>query len=247
MTRRGVALLMAALFMAAFSARAGLIAASTRVIFKESETQQSLMLVNTNNWPVMVQTWVDHGDVDDASPGRIKTPFVSIPPLFSLEPQAMQGLRLLYNQQALPEDRESVFWLNLYEIPPKSATPEPNSQSVILTMNTQMKIFWRPKNLGEPKDISKKISFSRVSHSEKIDIVCRNASPWYVSFANMSLQAGNQTYAIEQQPDMMVSPYGEKQYTVVVKTPPPAMVPLHIKANLIDDQGQIHESEFPLR
>ncbi|WLI76565.1 molecular chaperone [Kosakonia sp. H02] len=247
MTFRFAALLMAVLFTTAFSTHAGLIAASTRVIFKEGQTQQSLMLVNTNSWPVMVQTWVDHGDIDVASPSRIKTPFVSIPTLFSLEPQQMQGLRLVYNQQALPEDRESVFWLNLYEIPPKSTTPEPHMQSVTLTMNTQMKIFWRPKNLGEPEDISKKISFSRVSNGEKIEIICRNASPWYVSFAGLSLMAGDKVYAVEQQPDMMVSPYGEKRYTVVVKTPPPAMLPLRIKAHLIDDIGQVYESEFPFR
>lgn len=50
-------MVLAALWAAAFCSHAGLIASSTRVIFKEGQTQQSLMLVNTNSWPVMAQTW----------------------------------------------------------------------------------------------------------------------------------------------------------------------------------------------
>ncbi len=69
----------------------------------------------------MVQTWVDNGDANPA-PGSVNAPFVSVPPLFSLAPQRMQGIRLIYNQSPLPKDRESVFWLNVYEIPPGLAS-----------------------------------------------------------------------------------------------------------------------------
>lgn len=100
-----------------FTASAGIIASTTRVVFREGQTQQSLMVVNTNPWPIIVQTWVDEGDIT-VMPGHVKTPFVVVPALFRLQPKAMQGLRLIYNQASLPADRESVFWLNLYEIPP---------------------------------------------------------------------------------------------------------------------------------
>lgn len=49
---------------------AGIIASATRVIFHEGEAQQSLMLVNTNPWPVVVQTWVDDGDIN-REPGSV--------------------------------------------------------------------------------------------------------------------------------------------------------------------------------
>lgn len=245
-TRLAIALL-TALLMSAFSTRAGLIAASTRVIFNEGQTQQSLMLVNTNSWPVMVQTWVDNGDADVDAPARFKAPFVAVPTLFSLEPKGMQGLRLLYNQQMLPKDRESVFWLNLYEMPPKSSTSAPDARSVILTMNTQMKIFWRPKGLGAPVDMAKKIRFSVTNSGKSMEIVCHNASPWHVSFAGLSLLHGEKTYAVEQQPDMMVAPYGEKRYTVVAKDLQPTVLPLRIQAKLIDDSGLVAEQTFPVR
>lgn len=237
---------LAALWAAAFCSHAGLIASSTRVIFKEGQTQQSLMLVNTNSWPVMAQSWVDNGNTSVAMPDRIKTPFVAVPALFKLEPQAMQGLRLIYNQQALPEDRESVFWLNLYEIPPKSSTISPQAQSVVLTMNTQMKIFWRPKKIGDPDNIAEKISFHREKSGKDIEIVCHNTSAWHVSFAGISLLAGDKTYAAGQQPDMMVSPFSEKRYFVEAANLA-RNLPLRVKAELIDDLGQVTAMEFPLQ
>ncbi|WP_285803371.1 fimbria/pilus periplasmic chaperone, partial [Escherichia coli] len=36
----------------------------SRVIFNASDRMQSLMLVNTNSYPVVVQTWADNGEGD---------------------------------------------------------------------------------------------------------------------------------------------------------------------------------------
>ncbi|AMO51259.1 Gram-negative pili assembly chaperone [Enterobacter sp. FY-07] len=235
-----------ALFLAAaFSVHAGVTVSSSRVIFTEGLGQQSLMLVNTNDWPVMVQTWVDNGDANPA-PGSVKAPFVSVPPLFSLAPQRMQGIRLIYNQSPLPKDRESVFWLNLYEIPPGSPARSLQAQSVVLTMNTQMKIFWRPKTLGAPENLPEKVHFRLENLNGKWEIICQNRSPWHVSFAAITLLAASHAYGVEPQPDMMVVPYGEKRYSVAAEAAKTRALPLRVRAELIDDAGNISVSEFPL-
>ena len=91
-------------------AAAGVMAASTRVVYPAGEREKSLMLVNTNNYPVIVQSWVDDGT---GNPDTANAPFVVIPSVFRLAPKAVQGIRLLFSQTPLPKDRESVFWLNL--------------------------------------------------------------------------------------------------------------------------------------
>lgn len=235
-----------ALFLATvFSVHAGVTASSSRVIFTEGLAQQSLMLVNTNDWPVMVQTWVDNGDVNPA-PASVKAPFVAVPPLFSLAPQRMQGIRLIYNQSPLPQDRESVFWLNLYEIPPGSPERSLQAQSVVLTMNTQMKIFWRPKTLGAPENLPEKVHFRWEDPGGKWEIICQNRSPWHVSFAAISVLTTDQPYTVEPQPDMMVAPYSEKRYSVQVGSAKKRALPLRVRAEIIDDEGNISVSEFPL-
>ncbi|WP_150149569.1 fimbria/pilus periplasmic chaperone, partial [Enterobacter bugandensis] len=59
----------------------------------------------------LVQTWVDRG-VNGS-----KTPFIVTPPLFRINPGVENILRIVRTGGSLPEDRESVFWLNVKSIP----------------------------------------------------------------------------------------------------------------------------------
>lgn len=65
----GCALLLA---LAAMGAQAGIIASATRVIFREGDTEKTLMLLNTNGYPIVAQTWVDNGDVNAAPSCRAR-------------------------------------------------------------------------------------------------------------------------------------------------------------------------------
>ena len=54
-----------------------------------------------------------------------------------------------------------MFWLNLYEIPPSQPTTPPLASRVTLAMNTQMKIFYRPKALkGNAENAAEAVSFT---------------------------------------------------------------------------------------
>ena len=118
------------------------------------------MLLNTNGYPIVAQTWVDNGDVN-AAPELSHAPFVTLPSVFALPPSALKGLRILFAGANLPTDRESVFWLNLYEIPPSQPITPPLASRVTLAMNTQMKIFYRPKALpGNAENAAEAVSFT---------------------------------------------------------------------------------------
>ncbi|WP_016678677.1 fimbria/pilus periplasmic chaperone, partial [Yersinia pestis] len=49
------------LFTISYDALAGLIAGSTRIIYQPELRERTLMLANTNDYPVVVQTWIDNG------------------------------------------------------------------------------------------------------------------------------------------------------------------------------------------
>ncbi|HEX7991187.1 MAG TPA: fimbria/pilus periplasmic chaperone, partial [Stenotrophomonas sp.] len=55
-------LLTTVLLLACGNAMAGVTAERTRVIFPQGQREVSLVLANQNDYPVMVQTWVDDGD-----------------------------------------------------------------------------------------------------------------------------------------------------------------------------------------
>ncbi|HGM5492588.1 TPA: molecular chaperone [Serratia fonticola] len=230
----------------AMLAQAGIIASATRVIFREGDDEKGLMLLNTNGYPVVVQTWVDDGDVN-AAPEQSKAPFVSLPAVFSMQPDTTKGLRLVYNQQPLPADRESVFWINLYEIPPTRPVMPPEQPSVTMAMNTQMKIFYRPKALVKEAGNTPMPIFSLQKEDNHYVLVCDNRSPFHLSFARISLRIGQQDYPVQLESDMMTPPFSRKKYQLDELGQPGAIASPLVAAAIIDDQGNAVEQQYTLR
>lgn len=109
-----------ALLMTAQQCFAGGVALSTtRVIYDGGKKEASLTVENHNkNEEFLIQSWID--DVN----GNKKTPFIITPPLFKLDPDKNNVLRIVNIEDTLPKDRESVYWINVKAIPAKSAENE---------------------------------------------------------------------------------------------------------------------------
>ncbi|WP_148876586.1 fimbrial biogenesis chaperone [Serratia marcescens] len=231
----GGALLLA---LASMGAQAGIIASATRVIFHEGDTEKTLMLLNTNGYPIVAQTWVDNGDVN-AAPELSRAPFVTLPSVFALQPSALQGLRILFAGANLPADRESVFWLNLYEIPPSRPTTPPLASRVTLAMNTQMKIFYRPRALkGKAENAAEAVSFTLQKSPDGYLLRCQNRSAFYLSFARIAVQTDRRYYPVRQESDMMTAPFSTRDYHLDDVSTSALSSRATVQATLINDQGQ---------
>jgi len=210
--------------------RAGLLAASTRVIYRQGDREQSLMLANVNDYPVVVQTWVDHGEADP----NVLSPFASLPAVFQLLPTAVQGIRIvLADAETLPQDRESVFWLNLYEIPPtRNVASKVQRDGLALTMNTQLKIFYRPADL--PKvEVAAQLRFTLVQVDGTWYVECQNATPYHASFTALEVVDGDHVMSVQSEMDMMTGPFSQRRY-VLGAHPPAGQV---LRYRLVDDAG----------
>jgi P pilus assembly chaperone PapD len=218
-------------------AQAGIIASATRVIFNEGDTEKTLMLMNTNSYPIISQTWVDNGDVN-AAPELSHSPFISLPSVFGMQPHALQGLKIVLAGTAMPADRESVFWLNLYEVPPNEPTLPPQRARVTLAMNTQMKIFYRPKVLaGKVTPPSDAASFTLEKTSDGYRVTCHNKSAFYLSLADLSVKWGSRNYPVRKESDMMTAPFSSKAYYLDDVPELISSSGAVVNATLIDDQG----------
>ncbi|MDE9471355.1 fimbria/pilus periplasmic chaperone, partial [Xenorhabdus bovienii] len=91
------------------------------------------------------------GDAE-ALPEDINVPFILTPPVNRIDPNKGQSLRIRYiENNHLPADRESLFWLNALEIPVK-IKEEGNRNYLQFAIRTCIKIFFRPSSLkGEPE------------------------------------------------------------------------------------------------
>jgi chaperone protein EcpD len=90
------------------NAEASVTIGGTRVVYPLDQREVTVKLDNDSKSPSLVQVWMDDGH-PDAKPGDIKVPFVITPPIFRMDANKSQTLRVMYSGEALPTDRESVY------------------------------------------------------------------------------------------------------------------------------------------
>ena len=222
--------------LAALPSQAGILAAGTRLIYPAESREKTLMLANTNAWPVIVQSWIDDGAGD---PLAANAPFVVLPAVFRLAPGERQAIRIIYNRDPLPQDRESAFWINLYEIPP--ATRENAARPyVTLAMNTQLKLFWRPAGLSAaPEDAAEKLIFRLVNSRDGWAIECENPTPLNISFTSLTLAGGGAGQKAAPQVDMMIRPFSTRRYPLIEPAAKPGGT--QVRVRYLGDNGAAME------
>lgn len=219
-------------------ADAGILALNSRIIYPQDSKAQTLVLKNLNQYPIMMQTWVDDGLAD---PDKAKAPFVVLPAVFKMQPQGIHTLRIVHNGETMPQDRESVYWLNLYEIPgktqPQTRPLATHEARLALTMNTLLKIFYRPKTLKnmDTLQIAKQLQFSLQQQQGKTLLMCHNPTAYHVSFTGLSVQYAATEIPVQQEMDMMTSPMTERAY--YLKSDRQISDFDHVKFTMLDDQG----------
>ncbi|MBW7984860.1 P pilus assembly chaperone PapD [Enterobacillus tribolii] len=191
-------------------ASAGMTITGTRIIFPSDEREVTVRTNNRGASPSLVQVWVDDGKVG-GDINKVNTPFVVTPPVYRVEPGKGQSVRLVYNGMSLPQDRESVFWFNMLEVPPVDKKAK-NADVLELAFRTRIKIFYRPSSLKSSSinDLDK-LTWQQVNTNKGRGIKVSNPTPYYVSFESASIEAGNRKYALETE---MVEPFGSKTFSV---------------------------------
>lgn len=175
-----------------FYLQAAMTISGTRIIFPASEKEVNIRTNNRGDKPALVQVWTDDGKVN-GDVNSVKTPFILTPPVYRVEPGRGQSVRLIYNGTALPKDRESVFWFNMLEIPPKTQGDENNKNKLELAFRTRIKIFYRPHSLTESSEeqVEKlKWSVKSASNGNKL-VSIENPTPYFFSFDSAAVKNGN--------------------------------------------------------
>ncbi len=154
----------------------------TRVIYPESAGFITVQLVNKSATTHLVQTWIDKGDPAMA-PEQIQVPFSLTPPVVKMESGEGQALKLAKQDvSGLPKDRESVFWLNVLDVPPlPGAQAQENYLQVAL--RSRIKLFYRPVGLkASESDIDNGLSLITKNGGQCIN----NASPFHVTLVRIT-------------------------------------------------------------
>jgi chaperone protein EcpD len=218
------------------NARANVIIAGTRVVFPAKDGEVTVRLTNDNAKPALVEAWIDDGD-PHSTPDKAETPFLVTPPLFRMDAHKDQSLRILFTQRQkpLPSDRESLFWLNVLEIPPKPSGKQYAGKNYLqLAIRSRLKLFYRPEGLaGDPVKAPAELSFKAVMDGSEHALLVHNPTPYHVTIVQLSVDVGGKPY---QGKTGMVAPMSDLRLDMPTLQQPPAAGSA-IQFNIINDYG----------
>ncbi|EHM1654459.1 fimbria/pilus periplasmic chaperone [Salmonella enterica subsp. enterica serovar Saintpaul] len=196
------ALLLAAGIPAAF---ASIQISATRVIYHAAEKDVSVQIMNPGKHPVLLQSWTDDGH-PETRPEALRTPFILTPPLTRVNADAGQTLRLSFSRAPLPANRESVYWLNVLEIPPVGAK---DSNQIQVAFRTRIKLFYRPAALDDKGAQAAIAQLRWRTQGNKISL--SNPTPYYVSAIAVTVSQGGKKISV---PADMLAPNGSAEFAL---------------------------------
>lgn len=173
----------------------------TRIIYNENNKSVSLGLTNEHKEkPYLAQAWLEN-DKDE----KINSPFIVTPPVQRIEADSKSQLKIQVVPaiSTLPQDRESVYYLNVREIPPRSDKPN----VLQIALQTKIKLFYRPKSISVEERLEENPLGTKVTIVKQgSDYIVNNPSPYYLTITKL-LKNNNE---IENFEPIMVPPLGQQ-------------------------------------
>lgn len=172
---RTTGLAVALLPLTLMTANAGVIIGGTRVIFEGAKKEATINITNPDNTPYLIQSWIDMQDG-----GEGKAPFIITPPLYRLD-GGQKNLERIVMTGSLPQEKESLFWLNIKAIP--SASKQMNALQI--AVKTRIKLIYRPDGLraSTPDDHANKLTWQRSGNAIQVN----NPTPYVINFNEITL------------------------------------------------------------
>ena len=201
------------------AAQAGIVMGGTRVVYQEGKREAAISVTNADTHsPYLVQSWVENY----AENNKSRVPFIVTPPLFRLDPEQQNVLRINYIGGTLPTDRESVFWLNIKNIPPSSSKKE--TSSLEIAIKTRIKLFWRPAAITLiPEKAVANVAWSKQGRQ----LIVQNNNPIHINIMDVSVDG-------KDIPVNMIKPFEKLSLTL-----PPGSAGHTLVWRFINDYGAV--------
>jgi len=165
----------------------------TRYVYVAGEKEITVKVNNIGKLPALTQAWIDDGD-EKSTPEHVDVPFNLTPPISRVEAGKSQTLRISYTDGELPTDRESQFWINILEVPPKPKAEE-DVNKLQLAFRYRLKMFYRPKGLPGSADAApEKLTWRRTADG---GISASNPTPFHVTLNDVRVNVAGSEIEVE--------------------------------------------------
>lgn len=172
-----------------------------------TKSEHQVNIVNTSDEAYLVQAWLE--DLN----GKIKgLPLVLTPPIFSLEGNERGFVRILPLQNKLPQNKESLYYLLVQEIPQASKTDE---NTLKIAVRSKIKIILRPESVSASglEEAASKLVWSLIVKDDKNYLRVLNETPYYFSFGQLKVSNSQRTLFLKDR-FIMSSPFDTQDYQI---------------------------------
>ncbi|PYC03713.1 molecular chaperone [Pseudomonas protegens] len=224
-----------ALLLAFFNAQAmaALALGSSRMIIQAPKTRAVVMVHNRSpHSAYLAQSWIE--DAQGQKPER--SPVVALPPIQRLEARQdnQLNIQVLPHVADLPQDRETLFYLNVREVPPRGEDKE----VIQIALQRRIKVIYRPQRI-RPLTVgltSPWLSALTLSKEESGRFQLNNATPYHVTLIEAFGDESGASPVTDFKP-MEIPPYSERR--LEGKFAPGVQRPTLVYINDFGGRGQL--------
>ena len=187
------------IFSMVLPAHAGIVIYGPRIIYPAENKEVMVQLMNQGNRSSLLQAWIDDGDTS-LPPEKIQVPFMLTPPVAKIGANSGQQVKIKIMPNKLPTNKESIFYLNVLDIPPNS--PEQEGKNALkFAMQNRIKLFYLVSRSGnglvikndsanwvtisDVKANNVKVNYETIMiaplESQSVNDKSNNANNWYLT------------------------------------------------------------------
>lgn len=181
----------------AHAEQGGIYLDATRVIFDSNMSSAKIRLNNNTDKNWLLRAWITQYGLKDKS-----NHFIITPPLYRIGPHESFQFRIESLDEMLPDDRESVFHVNIMSIPPIMKEDKLKNNVVQFSVNNRIKLFYRPNKINNEQKVLDAYKKLEITHSNN-NVTISNPSPYYITMDDVKVN-GKEVKSIN---DFMVAPY----------------------------------------
>ncbi|HCD1075761.1 TPA: fimbria/pilus periplasmic chaperone [Proteus mirabilis] len=150
---------------------------ATRIIYNSNIKQTNLVVTNSDKEnSFLIQSWVSDNQ------GNKNNDFIVTPPLYILDANKENALRIMYTGEPLPADRESLFWMNVKAIPSLDEKLA-NENTLQIAIQSRIKLFYRPSGLSAyTEKYANEVTFSYKNG----ELIAHNPTPYHITMVNLA-------------------------------------------------------------
>ncbi|EBS7634782.1 fimbria/pilus periplasmic chaperone [Salmonella enterica] len=198
----------------------------TRIIMGGEDKSIAVTLTNqSKSQPYLAQSWID-----DASGKRSEAYLLALPPLQRIDAGKKTQVRImaLPGTATLAKDRETLFYFNVREIPPKS-----DKENVLqIALQSRLKLFYRPEGIKKKANdrSEEKVTVIR----QNGNLVLNNPTPYFITLGYLGNDNKGNFPGFDS---LMLAPFSSQDFHAKWQGDT-------LRVGYIDDFGGLHINQY---